>query len=128
MEGPQFGAVWAAAAAQFGAGKLALYTTLTGLYFYAYSEVAMKALNNVHPVTHAIGNTMRRVVIMLVCIGVFGTPMTPLAAMGSVLAIGGSFLYSMVKAEEKRKAKEAVLDAKLATALPLKVDAEKKVE
>ena len=44
MEGPQLGALWAAAAAQFGAGKLALYTTLTGLYFYAYSEVAMKAL------------------------------------------------------------------------------------
>merc|ERR1719197_95310 len=92
MEGPQFGAVWAAAAAQFGAGKLALYTTLTGLYFYAYSEVAMKALNNVHPVTHAIGNTMRRVVIMLVCIGVFGTPMTPLAAMGSVLT--GLYFYA----------------------------------
>ena len=92
-------------------------------------ECLLAALElGLHPVTHAIGNTMRRVVIMLVCIGVFGTPMTPLAAMGSVLAIGGSFLYSMVKAEEKRKAKEAVLDAKLATALPLKVDAEKKAE
>ena len=44
---------------------------LTGLYFYGYSEVAMKALKNVHPVTHAIGNTMRRVVIMLICIAVF---------------------------------------------------------
>merc|ERR1719440_2147032 len=101
MEGPQFGAVWAAAAAQFGAAKLALYTTLTGLYFYAYSEVAMKALNNVHPVTHAIGNTMRRVVIMLVCMVAFRTPMSPMGAVGSAFAITGSYIYALTKHQEK---------------------------
>ena len=65
------------------------------------SEVAMKALKNVHPVTHAIGNTMRRVVIMLICIAVFRTPMSLAGAVGSAVAIGGSYIYAMVKTSEK---------------------------
>ena len=129
LEGRNAARIWSAAVPD-GAAAVSLLWLIcqSALYFTAYSEVQFKALDQISPVTHAVGNTMRRVVIMLVCIGVFGTPMTPLAAMGSVLAIGGSFLYSMVKAEEKRKAKEAVLDAKLAQALPLKVDAGKKAE
>ena len=112
VEGPRFPAAWAAAAAATPGGgpKLASMVALTGLYFYGYSEVAMKALNNVHPVTHAIGNTMRRVVIMLVCMVAFQTPMTPMGALGSVLAIAGSYLYAITKHQEKvqeQKAKEA---------------------
>merc|ERR1712072_1556295 len=71
-------------------------------------EVAMKALNNVHPVTHAIGNTMRRVVIMLVCMVVFRAPMTPMGAVGSACAIGGSYLYAMTKHAEKQALKTAL--------------------
>ena len=63
VEGRALPALWASAAAGYPAGSLGLagQVAATGLYFYGYSEVAMKALNNVHPVTHAIGNTMRRV-------------------------------------------------------------------
>ena len=64
----------------------------------------MKALANVHPVTHAIGNTLRRVIIMLVCMLVFRTPMTLLGAVGSACAIGGSYLYAMTTQREKQKA------------------------
>ena len=53
------------------------------------AQVAMKALKNVHPVTHAIGNTLRRVIIMLVCIVVFRTPMSLPGLIGSAFAIGG---------------------------------------
>ena len=70
----------------------------------------MKALKNVHPVTHAIGNTMRRVVIMLICIAVFRTPMSLAGAVGSAVAVGGSYVYAMVKTSEKEasdKDKEA---------------------
>ena len=82
VEGPRFPPRGPAAAASTSGGALgfASRSLLTGLYFYGYSEVAMKALNNVHPVTHAIGNTMRRVVIMLVCMVAFRTPMTPMGA------------------------------------------------
>ena len=93
---------WRAAAPTAAAGRaLAAQIVLTGLYFYGYSEVAMKALKNVHPVTHAIGNTMRRVVIMLICIAVFRTPMSLAGAVGSAVAIGGSYIYAMVKTSEK---------------------------
>jgi len=101
-------AAWRAAAPTRAEGvALAGQIVLTGLYFYGYSEVAMKALKNVHPVTHAIGNTMRRVVIMLICIAVFRTPVSLAGAVGSAVAIGGSYVYAMVKTAEKDNAEAA---------------------
>jgi len=132
VEGRMLPSLWATAAAGCPGGSLGLgaQVALTGLYFYAYSEVAMKALSNVHPVTHAIGNTMRRVVIMLVCMVAFRTPMTPLGACGSALAIGGSYVYAVVKQREKQADSEqrkhsdaAVIQDKIDQTLPLKVDA-----
>lgn len=47
-----------------GKGKeLATQTILSGLFYYLYNEVAFLALDNVAPVTHAIGNTIKRVVV-----------------------------------------------------------------
>ena len=74
---------------------------VTGAYFYLYNEVAMLALNNVHPVTHAVANTIKRVVILLACLLVFRNPITPLCAVGSAIAIGGSYVYSMAKQRER---------------------------
>ena len=82
----------------------------------------MKALKNVHPVTHAIGNTMRRVVIMLICIAVFHTPMSAAGAVGSAIAICGSYFYAMVKTEEKEVA-EATAKADTAAADTAAADA-----
>ena len=65
----------------------------------------MLALNNVHPVTHAVANTIKRVVILLACVIMFRTPMTPLCTLGSAIAIGGSYLYSLAKGRDKQKAK-----------------------
>ena len=67
----------------------------------------MLALNNVHPVTHAVANTIKRVVILLACLIVFRNPMTPLCATGSAIAIGGSYVYSMTKQSERAKADQA---------------------
>lgn len=75
----------------------------------------MKALSNVGAVTHAIGNTMRRVVIMVVSLAVFKTPLTALGAVGSCLAIGGSYLYALAKSSEASKMKAEKLAKKAAT-------------
>ena len=90
---------WNAAVATMPGGAATLLTQIcaAGLFFYGYSEVAMQALANVHPVTHAIGNTMRRVVIYGVCLLVFGTPVSLLGGLGSLLAIAGTFFYAMAK-------------------------------
>jgi solute carrier family 35 protein E1 len=54
-------------------------------------------LDQVAPVTHALGNTIKRVVIILTSVIVFGTTMTTQGAIGSAIAIGGVLLYSLAK-------------------------------
>lgn len=78
-------------------GVFALQTLLSGVFYYLYNEVAFLALDNVAPVTHALGNTIKRVVIILTSVLVFGTKMTAQGVLGSSIAIGGVLLYSLAK-------------------------------
>ena len=101
VEGPTALSVWRAAVpTRSAATALLAQIVLTGLYFYGYSEVAMKALNN-----------LRRVVIMVVCIFFFRTPISTLGAVGSGIAIAGSYIYAMVKTFEKQQAEKEALAA-----------------
>jgi solute carrier family 35 protein E1 len=105
LEGPRAASIYAASALKASPKAMLMSSVATGLYFYTYNEVAMLALNNVNPVTHAVANTMKRVVILLACILVFKTPMTPICATGSGIAIVGGYLYSLAKGREKNLAK-----------------------
>lgn len=107
LEGPKAGAIYAASALKASPAAMLKSSVATGLYFYTYNEVAMLALNNVNPVTHAVANTMKRVVILLACILFFKTPLTPLCATGSAIAIIGGYLYSLAKGREKTLAAQA---------------------
>merc|ERR1712078_828148 len=55
--------------AALGSGLTAKYlwtnSLLAGAFYYLYNEVAFLALGRVNPVTHAIGNTVKRVVIII---------------------------------------------------------------
>ena len=104
IEGPRAMGVFSAAALKAPWQTMLTSSIATGLYFYTYNEVAMLALNNVHPVTHAVANTIKRVVILLACVLVFRTPMTPLCATGSAIAIAGGYVYSLAKGREKAQA------------------------
>lgn len=70
---------------------------ITALLYYSYNEVAFLTLDNVAPVTHALGNTIKRVVIIITSVLVFGTKMTPQGVLGSSVAIAGVLLYSIAK-------------------------------
>ena len=113
-----------------GSSGLVAQISLAGLLFYLYSEVAMQALNNVHAVTHAVGNVIRRVFILVASLAVFGTPMTTLGAVGSTIAIAGSYLYALAKHHEKldaqasepRAVKQLVIEASVNQALPLSLE------
>jgi solute carrier family 35 protein E1 len=72
------------------------YTLASGILFYLYNEVSFKVLDKVHPVTHALANTFKRVVIILSSIWFFKTPLTIGGSIGSVLAVVGVTLYSLV--------------------------------
>ena len=97
FEGGSFLAQWTKSTAVVGSGWLARQMALDGFYYYAYNEVAFFTLNQVAPVTHSIANTFKRVAIILATVIVFGNKLTPLGAVGSSLAVGGTFLYSLMK-------------------------------
>jgi len=103
IEGPKLAATWAAAGKQVASKTIALELLYSGLFYYTYNEVAFLALDSVNPVTHAVGNTIKRVVVILASVIFFGTKMTPLGTFGTALAIGGVLLYSLAKNAFKTK-------------------------
>jgi solute carrier family 35 protein E1 len=100
-EGAAFGAAWAKSTAVVGAPWLIRQMTLDGFYYYAYNEVAFITLNQVAPVTHSIANTFKRVAIILATVLVFGNKLSTLGAIGSAIAVLGTFIYSIAKQKYK---------------------------
>jgi len=103
IEGPKtVTTAWAAArAAGYSASRLWTLLGVSGFLYYIYNEVAFLALSEVAPVTHAVTNTVKRVVIILASVLVFRTPITLLGSIGSGLAILGALLYSLAKGKYK---------------------------
>lgn len=85
------------AAAVVSAPKLIAGLLISGLFFYLYQEVAFKALNSIHPISHAVANTVKRVVIIVTSVFVFQNPVTKANALGSAIALSGVLLYSITK-------------------------------
>merc|ERR1719469_1416235 len=90
-------------AGQFTNKSLATLLGLSGACYYAYNEVAFLALGKVNPVTHAVGNTIKRVVIIVASVIAFKTPMTTGSIIGSSIAIFGTLLYSLAMNASKKK-------------------------
>jgi solute carrier family 35, member E1 len=82
---------------------LLFYLLSSGAFFYLYNEVAFLALDSVHPVTHAVGNTIKRVVIIGASILVFKNPITMQGYIGSAIAIAGVLLYSLAVEKTKKR-------------------------
>ena len=86
-----------ALAGGFTPGYLWKQSILAGAFYYLYNEVAFLALGRVNPVTHAVGNTIKRVVIIIASVIAFNTPISRLGVIGSSIAITGTLLYSLAK-------------------------------
>jgi len=93
------------ASGDFTNKSLATLLALGGATYYAYNEVAFLALGKVNPVTHAVGNTIKRVVIIVASVIAFKTPMSTGSIIGSSIAIFGTLLYSLAMNAEKGKKK-----------------------
>ena len=104
VEGSKVRGAWQAALAVTSQRQLINYIISSGLYFYLYNEVAFLALDSVHPVTHAVGNTIKRVVIIGASILVFKNPVTMQGYIGSAVAIAGVLLYSLAVEKTKKRA------------------------
>merc|ERR1712151_100749 len=97
IEGPSAMLKGFAAAKAAGGTPFLLAMLYSGFTYYMYNEVAFLALGKLDPVSHAVCNAMKRVVIIIAAIVVFKTPVTTLGIAGSSIAVGGTLLYSLAK-------------------------------
>nr|XP_043606828.1 phosphoenolpyruvate/phosphate translocator 1, chloroplastic-like [Erigeron canadensis] len=77
---------------------------LAAICFHAYQQVSYMILQRVSPVTHSVGNCVKRVVVIVTSVLFFRTPVTPINAIGTGVALAGVFLYSQVKRLKPKKA------------------------
>jgi len=96
-ESTTFPNMWNTAVEQVGEATLVKQVMFSGLFHYLNNEVMYLALSNVHPVTLAVGNTMKRVFIMVASVLVFRNPVSLQAGIGSFIGISGVLLYSLTK-------------------------------
>jgi solute carrier family 35 protein E1 len=100
--------VWGAAnAAGVSSGYIAFNLLMSGICYYLYNETAFLALGRVNAVTHAIANTVKRIVIILASVVIFKTQLTGLGMLGSGIAVAGAFLYALAKQASGKKPKPA---------------------
>ncbi len=78
-----------------------------GVCFHSYQQVSYMILQRVSPVTHSIGNCVKRVVVIVSSVIVFQTPVSTLNAIGTAIALSGVFMYSQVKRLAGKKSKAA---------------------
>ena len=124
-EGSSIVGLWNKALQTMSQKQLIQAIIVSGLFHYLNNEVMYLALGNVHPVTLAVGNTMKRVFIMVASVMVFRNPISMQAGIGSAVGISGVLVYSLVKQHYDALAasapkKKAVLAAKKAVVAKVK--------
>lgn len=55
------------------------------------------SLDQISPLTFSVGNTMKRISVIVSSIIIFRNPVQPVNALGAAIAIAGTFLYSQVR-------------------------------
>ncbi|TKY49599.1 Xylulose 5-phosphate/phosphate translocator [Spatholobus suberectus] len=80
-----------------------IWVLLSGVFYHLYNQSSYQALDEISPLTFSVGNTMKRVVVIISSVLVFRNPVRPLNALGSAIAILGTFLYSQATSKKKEK-------------------------
>ncbi|KAJ4955746.1 hypothetical protein NE237_012529 [Protea cynaroides] len=83
-----------------------LWVMISGVFYHLYNQSSYQALDQISPLTFSVGNTMKRVVVIVSSILVFRNPVRPLNALGSAIAVFGTFLYSQATTANKAKKPE----------------------
>lgn len=66
------------------------------IFYHLYNQVSYMSLDQISPLTFSIGNTMKRISVIVSSIIIFHTPVQPINALGAAIAILGTFIYSQV--------------------------------
>ncbi|XP_015692786.1 glucose-6-phosphate/phosphate translocator 2, chloroplastic-like isoform X2 [Oryza brachyantha] len=97
MEGPQMWAAgWQKALAEVGS-NVVWWVAAQSVFYHLYNQVSYMSLDEISPLTFSIGNTMKRISVIVSSIIIFHTPVRPVNALGAATAILGTFLYSQAK-------------------------------
>jgi len=98
LDAPHYAVVTSSALDLGYTSRSLLYTlSLSGFLHFLYNQFSYVVLQRVNPVTHAVGNTMKRVAVIASSIIVFKNEVSPLNKIGTGIAILGVALYSQVK-------------------------------
>lgn len=98
VEGPQMWAAgWQKAVADIGP-NFVWWVAAQSVFYHLYNQVSYMSLDEISPLTFSIGNTMKRISVIVSSIIIFHTPIQPVNALGAAIAILGTFLYSQAKA------------------------------
>ncbi|RLN04218.1 glucose-6-phosphate/phosphate translocator 2, chloroplastic-like [Panicum miliaceum] len=96
MEGPQMWAAgWQKALAEVGPNVI-WWVAAQSVFYHLYNQVSYMSLDQISPLTFSIGNTMKRISVIVSSIIIFHTPVRPVNALGAAIAILGTFLYSQL--------------------------------
>lgn len=98
---------WDKAVSAHSAQDVIMNIALSGFFFYIYNEFAFAFTASVGAVTSSVLNTAKRVIIIVVSSIVFVEPMERNTVIGSAVAIGGTFAYSMTSKKPAAKKKTA---------------------
>ncbi|KAK9996088.1 hypothetical protein SO802_020774 [Lithocarpus litseifolius] len=82
--------------------KVGLYKFLSdlfwiGMFYHLYNQVATNTLERVAPLTHAVGNVLKRVFVIGFSIVVFGNRISTQTGIGTIIAIVGVAIYSLIR-------------------------------
>jgi len=77
--------------------KIVLWNMIaSGLWFYAYNELATMTIKKTSAVTQSVANTAKRVIVIVGVAIILGESLDPLKLIGCGIGIGGVFLYSII--------------------------------
>merc|ERR1711972_562041 len=68
----------------------------SGLWFYAYNELATMTIKKTNAVTQSVANTAKRVIVIVGVAIILGESLDTLKLVGCGIGIGGVFLYSVI--------------------------------
>jgi solute carrier family 35, member E1 len=93
---------WNEATALHGTNALMMHLILSGIGYYFYNEFAFAFTASVGVVTSSVLNTAKRVIIIVIASIVFQETMQRNTVIGSAIAIGGTFAYSLTSKKRRR--------------------------
>lgn len=97
VEGPQMWAAgWQTAVSQIGPNFI-WWVAAQSVFYHLYNQVSYMSLDQISPLTFSIGNTMKRISVIVSSIIIFRTPVQPINALGAAIAVAGTFIYSQAK-------------------------------